>query len=53
MATTPEFPGLSGLGPTYEDALRELLDVLPHVIQVLLDEGLPLPSPRTLLEPDA
>lgn len=43
IATLPEFPFLSGLGDTKEEALRELEIALEASIRLYEDEGWPLP----------
>lgn len=48
VATTPEFPDLSGLGDTAESALSELSIAIEGAVEVYEDEGWELPEPLTL-----
>lgn len=45
VATTPEFAHLSGLGPTPDSALREVLEALDLAIEAYRAKGWPLPEP--------
>lgn len=48
VATSPEFPGLSGLGPTVEDAVRELRAAMEVAVEALAEDGEPIPTPRVV-----
>jgi predicted HicB family RNase H-like nuclease len=45
VATCLEFPSLSWLAQTQEDALRGLRHLLEETVQDLLDHGEPIPEP--------
>ncbi|MGV8966389.1 MAG: type II toxin-antitoxin system HicB family antitoxin [Cellulomonas sp.] len=44
VATSPEFPSLSWLATTQEDALRGLRDLIAEVVHDLHDSGEPIPK---------
>ena len=46
VATSPEFPGLTGVAANADDALRELREALEMAIEVLEEDGDTLPLPR-------
>src|SRR5690349_2655255 len=46
IAVSPEFPSLSGLGDTPDEALAELEPVIDAVIQRYHEKGYPLPEPK-------
>jgi len=48
VATSAEFPGLSGLGATPEEAIAELKDAIEVAVQAYLEDGEPVPSARRL-----
>lgn len=48
VAISAEFPGLSGLGATAEDAVRELRDAMDVAVEALVEDGEPVPSPRVV-----
>src|SRR5919206_1783464 len=48
VAVCPDFPGLSGLGETAEEALAELQVALTASIETYQEEGWPLPQPHTM-----
>ena len=51
VATCAEFPGLSALGETHEEALSEAQTALELMIETYREKGIPLPEPKaTLLE---
>ena len=45
-----EFPHLSGLGPTREDAAREIQLVLETVLEIAEEDNVPVPPPKKLRE---
>lgn len=46
VATSPEFPALSGIGgPNAEDALEELQEAIEVAIKALVEDGEPVPEP--------
>ena len=45
VATCTEFPGLSGLAPTPERAIRELETAIAAWLDYLASRGLPAPPP--------
>lgn len=45
VATSPEFPGVSALGPTAEEALAEAQIALQATIETFHEEGWKLPAP--------
>jgi len=47
VALCPEFPDLSGLGATPEQAVAELQVALELAIETYQEEGWPLPEPRS------
>lgn len=49
IAMCPEFHGLSALGPTYEDAVRELRIAIGLAAQVMIEDGEKLPQPESLV----
>jgi len=49
IASCPEFPGISGIGDTAEEAVAEAKQALELAIETYRDEGWPLPDP-TILE---
>src|SRR5438552_17341139 len=46
MATSPEWPELSWLAPSEPDAISGLRRVIRDAIEVLTDDGSPIPAPR-------
>lgn len=48
VATSAEFPGLSGLAATPEEAIAELKDAIEVAVQAYLEDGEPVPSARHL-----
>ena len=48
VATCPEFPGLSGVAESADDALTELREALEMAVAALEEDGEPLPAPRTV-----
>lgn len=48
VVTSPEFPGLSGLSETPEEALAVLQEAIDIVVQSRLEHGEALPDPVTL-----
>ena len=50
VATSPEFPGLTGVDEDAETALAELREAMEMAIDVLNEDGEPLPVPRELVE---
>lgn len=46
IALCPEFPGLSGIGDTVEEAIAELQVALQGAIETYQAEGWPLPEPH-------
>ncbi|MDR3673255.1 MAG: toxin-antitoxin system HicB family antitoxin [Holophaga sp.] len=48
VATCPEFEGVSGFGPTQEEALAEAKVSLELAIETYLAEGWELPRPETM-----
>jgi len=49
VAVCQEFPGLSALGETREEALHEAQIALDLMIQTYQDKEIPLPEPRNSL----
>jgi antitoxin HicB len=47
VATCPEFGGISALGESYEDAVRELQVAINLAIATYRENGRALPEPRT------
>jgi predicted HicB family RNase H-like nuclease len=45
VATSPEFPGLSGLGSTAEEAVRELQAAMEAAVEAFVEDGEPIPEP--------
>jgi antitoxin HicB len=45
VSVCPEFPRLSGIGPTAGGALSELHEVLEEAVEIYRQEGWPLSSP--------
>ena len=50
VATSAEFPGLSGLAPTAEEAVRELHQAIEAAVEAILADGEMLPEPRLLAD---
>jgi antitoxin HicB len=50
VATSAEFPGLSGLGYTAADALGELSAAIDVAVEALFEDGEPVPQPRVVQE---
>jgi antitoxin HicB len=50
VATSAEFPGLSGLGPTAEEALSELRSAMEIAIAAFVEDGETIPEPQHLQE---
>jgi predicted RNase H-like HicB family nuclease len=50
VAICPEFPYLSALAETPEQALAEMKTVLELAVETYQEEGWPLPAPRTYSE---
>jgi antitoxin HicB len=48
VATCPEFPGLSGVGASAEEALGELREAMEMAFDTYREEGWELPSPRSV-----
>lgn len=48
IATVPELPGLSALGDTEEEALKELEIAQALFLEVMRESGDPIPEPRSL-----
>ena len=48
IASCPEFPGISGIGDTAEEAVAEAKQALELAIETYRDEGWPLPDPTIL-----
>lgn len=48
VAVSPEFPGLSGVGESAEEALAVLREAIEMAAEVYAEEGRALPAPRTL-----
>jgi len=48
IAVCDEFPGLSAIGETREDALREAQVALDLMIETYDKSGIPLPLPQAL-----
>lgn len=48
IALCPEFPGISGIGDTIEEAIAELQVALELVIEIYQEEGRALPEPQLL-----
>ena len=46
VATCPEFPGLSGIGETAEEAIAVLREAVEMAVEVYSEEGHALPEPR-------
>ena len=50
VATSPEFPGLTGVDEDVQTALAELSEAVDMAIEILEEDGQPLPAPRALVE---
>lgn len=48
VATSVEFPGLSGLGPGPEEAIEALREAMAVAIESYLEDDEPVPEPRSL-----
>lgn len=48
VATSAEFPGLSGLAPTAEEAIAELKAAIEVAIVAAIEDGEPVPEPQEL-----
>lgn len=48
VATTPEFPGLSALGPTADTAMASLTETIDAAVAALRADGEPIPAPRPI-----
>jgi antitoxin HicB len=46
VATSSEFPGLSGLGASAEDAVRELTEAMSAAVEAFKEDGEAVPLPR-------
>ena len=46
VATSEEFPNLSGLGPTHEAAVTELQEAIEAALEVFREERVLIPEPR-------
>lgn len=49
VAVCQEFPGLSAIGESREEALQEAQIALDLMIQTYQDKGIALPEPQTFL----
>lgn len=49
IAVCQEFPGLSAVGETREEALREAQIALDLIIKTCREKGITLPEPRGIL----
>ena len=49
VAICDEFPDLSALGETREEALLEAQEVLDLTIETYIERGYPLPEPTSIL----
>jgi predicted RNase H-like HicB family nuclease len=45
VASSTEFPGATALGATAEDAIRELQTAVEAIIEVMIEDGQPIPEP--------
>lgn len=50
VATSPEFPGLTGVNADAQAALVELRDAMEMAVEVLEEDGEPVPKPLVLQE---
>lgn len=50
VATSPEFPGLSGVNPSAEEAIGELREAIEMALEDLADERMEPPVPLALVE---
>ena len=50
VATSPEFPGLTGVDADADAALAELREAMQMAVEVLEEDGKPLPAPQVLQE---
>lgn len=48
VATSPEFPGASGFGSTWQEATGDLLNAIEGILESMGDRGKPAPEPRKL-----
>jgi antitoxin HicB len=48
VATSLEFPGASGFGVTWEDAVADVREAILGIIEVMEEDGEPIPDPRKL-----
>jgi len=51
VATVPELPGVSGIGPTASEAVREAHAAAQLAITVLREDGMPVPAPLPCGDP--
>jgi predicted HicB family RNase H-like nuclease len=50
IASSPEFPGLTGVNEDSNEALAELREAIEMAVEILEEDGEPLPTPRILQE---
>lgn len=48
VATSPEFPGLSALGASADEAVNALTEAIEVAVDALRADGEPIPEPRLL-----
>lgn len=48
VATSLEFPGASGFGVTWEEAVADVREAILGIIEVMEEDGEPIPDPRKL-----
>ena len=46
IAEVPELPGCAADGPTYEDAIREVQEIMDIWIETAKEKGWPIPEPK-------
>lgn len=49
-AYVPDLPGCVAVGDTVEEAEREIAEAIEFHIEGLVEDGLPIPEPRTVVE---
>ena len=48
VATSLEFPGASGFGATWEEAVADVREAILGILEVMKEDGDPIPDPRKL-----
>ncbi len=48
VATSLEFPGASGFGATWEEAVADVREAILGILDVMEEDGEPIPAPRKI-----